>query len=232
MYDVSFDSREPGSARRTRWLWAVRIAAIAALAAAASTSAQMPGTPVLQNAWASPGMVGAIDFAGGPDGSVYAAALSWAPGTARFQLSGGFGARNRSGGGGTGTVYGVRLALPFTGSGSSFGFAGFAGIGGASKKSGDTSSTAQVPVGVAIGWRRAIGGAHGVSLYATPNFVFSSGGSNNSGLFRTGVGADIGLTNSLGVTAGAELGATRSKALGGPSGVLYGVGVSYAFGRR
>jgi hypothetical protein len=85
---------------------------------------------------------------------------------------------------------------------------------------------------VAIGWRRAIGGSHGLSVYATPNYVFFSGGSKTGGLFRAGIGADVGITGSLGVTGGAEFGGTRGRAVGGPSGVLYGVGVSYAFRRQ
>jgi len=34
------------------------------------------------------------------------------------------------------------------------------------------------------------------------------------------------------VALGVDFGGTRAAALGGPSGVLYGVGVSYAFKRR
>jgi len=86
-------------------------------------------------------------------------------------------------------------------------------------------------------------------VYATPSYVFFSGGGlttttvvgatvttsttkPKSGLFRTAIGADIGLTRSLGVTLGTEFGATRGKGVGGPSGSLFGLGLSYAFGRR
>jgi len=89
-----------------------------------------------------------------------------------------------------------------------------------------------VPVGVAIGWRRALGATHGVSLYASPSYVFYSGGAKSSGLVRTSVAADVGITPSFGLTAGIEFGQNRSAAAGGTSGTLYGIGLAYALGRR
>ena len=207
------------------------VAAIAAVFVPA-LGAQMPGVPILQNAWASPGIVGAANYGGG-DGSVYAAAVSWASATARFQLSGGVGARSVSGGGGSKTVYGLRAAIPFGGATSAIGFGVFAGIGGGQAATGDTvSSNTEIPIGAAIGWRRAIGATHGFSVYATPSYVYLTGGTKAGGVARAGVGVDLGITKSLGATAGAELGGTRAKGLGGPTGTLYGFGVSYAFGRR
>ena len=192
----------------------------------------MPGAPVLQNAWASPGLVGAVNYAGG-DGSVYAAAVSWASATARFQLSGGIGARSLPGGGGSKSVYGLRAAIPFGGAASAIGFGVFAGVGGGQSATGDTvSSNTQIPVGAAIGWRHAIGATRGFSLYATPSYVYVTGGSQSGGVARVGIGVDLGITKSFGATAGAEFGATRASGLGGPTGTLYGIGVSYAFGRR
>jgi hypothetical protein len=85
---------------------------------------------------------------------------------------------------------------------------------------------------VGIGWRRAFGGARGVSVYATPSYTFYTGGSHSGGLFRTAIAADFGITHRIGATAGIEFGATRARAIGGPSGTLYGIGVSYALGRR
>jgi hypothetical protein len=87
-------------------------------------------------------------------------------------------------------------------------------------------------VGAAVGWRHAIGAARGFSVFGTPAYVFETGGGSSKGLFRVGVGADFGITSSLGATVGGEFGATRARALGGPSGSLFGVGVSYAFGKR
>jgi len=211
------------------------IAASVALTSLVAAGAQMPGAPVLQNAWATPGVVGALNIAGGSNGQAYAAAASWAPSTGRFQLSGGFGSRRVTGVGSRG-VYGARLAMPFGGSASNLGFAAFAGVGGGSgaKSTGADSaaSTTQVPVGVAIGWRRALGATHGVSLYASPSYVFYSGGAKSSGLVRTSLAVDVGITPSFGLTAGIEFGQNRSTAVGGTSGTLYGIGLAYALGRR
>jgi len=243
MYDTSFDdSRSPRTDRTV--LWTLRVAGLIATIAAASADAQMPGAPVLQNAWSTPGIVGAVNVTGGSDGSTYAAAGSWAPGSARFQFSGGIGYQTRTGSSSS-VAYGARVAMPFGGASSSFGFAAFAGVGGGgsvTKKTtpsvsldtlaDSTVSTAQVPVGIGIGWRRGFGGTRGASLYATPSYIFYTGGSHAGGLFRTSVAADFGITQRIGATAGIEFGATRPRAIGGPSGTLYGVGVSYALGRR
>jgi hypothetical protein len=211
------------------------LAGLAVAAGASISQAQLPGVPVLQNAWATPGIVGALDIGGGSDGSVYAAAGSWTPGSGRFQVSGGAGFQSRIGEGSRG-VYGARVAIPLGGASSTFGFGAFAGIGGGS--GGKTTvpdsaaSTLEIPIGAAIGWRHAIGASHGVSVYATPSYVYFSGGSKNKGLIRTAFGADIGVTRSIGATVGVEFGQTRARGLGGPSGSLYGLGVSYALGHR
>lgn len=199
---------------------------------AVSAEAQLPSTPILQNAWASSGTVGAIDIGGGSDGTSYAGAVSF--GASRFQFSGGLGYQTRNGMGSR-TGYGARAAMLFGGANGAFGFGAFAGIGGGngSNTAADSvTSTTQIPLGVALGWRKAFGETHGVSVYADPAYVMYSGGSKSGGLFRLGLGADYGITSSLGATVGAELGATRARGLGGPSGVLFGAGVSYAFGRR
>jgi hypothetical protein len=201
-----------------------------------SAGAQMPGAPVLQNAWATPGIVGALNIAGGSNGQAYAAAASWASGTGRFQLSGGFGFRSVTGAGSRG-VYGARLAMPLGGnSASNLGFALFAGVGGGAggttTASDSAASTTQVPVGAAIGWRRALGATHGISLYASPSYVFLSGGRKSSGLVRAAVAADVGITSSVGLTAGIEFGQNRSSSSGATRGTLYGFGLAYALGRR
>jgi hypothetical protein len=238
MNDATLDTRTSGVPRADRlWLRLLRVGAgagLAVLVLSASVRAQMPGAPILQDAWATAGFVGAVNIGGG-SGSVYAGAVSWTPGTGRFELSGGLGFQSRTGLSSR-TVYGVRAAIPFGGASSTFGFAAFAGIGGGSGRrstSADSAvNTAEIPVGAAIGWRHALGANHGLSVFASPAFVFFTGGAKSGGLFRTGVGADFGITPSLGVTAGLDLGGSRARAVGGPNGVLYGVGVSYAFGRR
>src|SRR4051812_43182098 len=111
VYDTSFDDTRSRRIDRTV-LWALRIAGLVATIAAASADAQMPGAPVLQNAWGTPGIVGALNVTGGSDGSTYAAAGSWSPGSGRFQFSGGLGVQQRAGNG-SGGAYGVRVAMPF-----------------------------------------------------------------------------------------------------------------------
>lgn len=219
-------------------------AVVLAAVAAASAGAQMPGAPVLQNAWATPGIVGAVNYGGGSDGSVIAGAVGWTPGSGRFQISGGLGSRSMTGAGSS-FAYGARAAMPLFGGGASaFGIAAFAGVGGSSATKDKTASapapgvvdttasTMNIPLGAALGWRHAIGSNHGISAYATPAYILYSGGSSNGGVFRVALGADVGITSAIGATVGVGFGGSRARALGGPSGTQYGVGVSYAFGRR
>jgi hypothetical protein len=242
MYDATFDD-----SRDRRLLWVARVIGLMAVSAlAGSAGAQIPGAPVLQNAWATPGIVGAVNVAGSSGQSVFAGAAGWSPGSGRFQVSGGVGYQSRTDFDGR-VVYGGRVAMPFGGASSTFGFAAFAGIGGGPRgkrqvvidsATGDKvtvddtlSSTTQIPLGASIGYRRAFG-SHGLSVYATPAWVIYSGGPKTDGLFRAAVGVDFGITRSLGATAGIDFGGTRSKDVGGPSSTQYGIGVAYAFGRR
>lgn len=245
MYDATFDH-----SRDRRLLWAVRaIAAIAIAAVASSAEAQIPGAPVLQNAWATPGIVAALNYSGSSGENVFAGAAGWSPGSARFQLSGGVGYQTQTDFSGR-AVYGARVAMPFGGKASSFGFGAFAGVGGGPARKmkvgvpapGDgfdsitvtdtLASRTQIPLGASVGYRRTIGSNHGISIYATPAWVIYSGGAKTDGLFRAAIGADIGITSALGATVGVDFGATRAKELGGPSSAQYGIGVSYALGKR
>jgi hypothetical protein len=132
--------------------------------------------------------------------------------------------------------------MPFGKATSSFGLAAFAGFGGSSAgktpaNSPSTSvdsvaSTAEIPLGAAVGWRHSLGATHGFSVYGTPSFVFFTGGSHPSNLLRIALGVDAGITTRIGATLGAEFGGTRPRGIGGPSGTLYGLGVSYALGKR
>jgi hypothetical protein len=238
MFDTCFDSARdeiPRSDRRV--LWVVRIAAAAMTMLAGWAEAQIPNAPVLQNVWASPGMAGALNVGGGGGGSVYAVAGSWTPASARFQLSGGVGSQSRTGDQRASWAYGFRAAVPLASRDAGFGFGAFAGIGGSSSSRRDTvaaDSTSRtmmrVPVGLAVGWRQALG-SRGFSLYATPSYLWLSGGGKSTGLMRMGIGADVGLTSSIGVTGGLELGQTKNVAAG-PTGTVFGLGVSYAFGKR
>jgi len=243
MHDAEFNSPND-----RKFSWVARAVAILAITAlAAPTGAQMPGAPVLQNAWTTSGIVGALNYAGSSGESVFGAAAGWSPGSARFQVSGGVGYQNRTDFDGR-VVYGARVSIPFRGPTSTFGFAAFAGIGGgpAGKHTVElppafdtevtvtdtASSTVQVPLGAAIGYRRAFGSNHGISIYATPAWVIYTGGTKTDGLFRVAVGADVGITRSIGATVGVDFGGTRAKELGGPSSAQYGIGVSYALGKR
>ena len=90
---------------------------------------------------------------------------------------------------------------------------------------------ADFPLGIHIG-SFSESGLQPVMQQSTLSFLAGAGGSKSGGLVRVGVGADVGVTNSMGVTVGTELGQTRPRGVGGPSGVLFGLGLSYAFGRR
>jgi hypothetical protein len=240
MFDSSFDRLSDGIPRRDRRiLWILRIVAAGALmTVAGSAGGQLPSAPLLQNAWAMPGIAAAFNMGSGGGGTVYAAAGSWSPASGRFQVSGGFGSQTQSGLG-TSWAYGARAAMPLGNPAASFGFAAFAGIGGANavKQSADSNvadSTGaiatRIPVGLSLGWRHAMG-SRGFSVYATPAYVWLTGAGQSTGVIRTGIGADVGITSSIGLTGGVEFGQSRTTS-GGPNGTLYGLGVSYAFGRR
>jgi len=225
--------------KRFHLLGTLATAALAAVCAAPRASAQLPGLPVLQNAFVGPGFAAAVNGGGGGGASAYAAALGWAPRSARFQISVGAGAFRS--GGETGGAFGARVAVPvFSFMNGNLGIAAFAGVGGARGPTDPPRGRAglgQAPLGAAVGYRRALGATRGFSVYAAP-FVgffrsdFGDAGSESATLIRLSVGGDFAITRAIGVTAGLEAGATRDDDGSGPSGALWGVGISYAFGRR
>jgi hypothetical protein len=217
-------------------------ALVAALVPTRAAVAQLPNAPVLQNAWAAPGIVVAANLAGGSEGSVYAGAAAWAPASARFQVSAGAGMQARQDRGSR-FVYGGRVSVPVWSPGSgAIGIGAFAGIGGgaggSSRSATDpiavdsTSESLVIPVGAAIGYRRGFGGIRGFSAYATPAYVMVRGNGTSNNLLRVGLGLDVGISAAFGVTIGAETGQAASEGSPGPTGVLYGLGISYALGRR
>ena len=248
MYDSSFD-QSGGDLRAfdRRLLWVLRLFAVLAVVAAASAGAQIPNSPVLQNAWATPGVSGGVNITGGSDGSLYAGAGSFALSSGKIVLSAGVGYGTRTGGGVSMASYGARVALPLGRDAATFGFAPFVGLGGTSNQTtyhtvtfrgvipdtlaDSTTSSMQFPIGVGFGWRRA-GGGRGFSVYGTPSVVFYTGGTGSGALFRAAVGGDFAASRSIGITGGIEFGGTRGRGVGGPSGTLYGFGVSYAFGHH
>ena len=215
---------------------ALRIAvtgALLALHAPAPLRAQMLGVPVLQNAFANPGFTIAGNLATEPDALVYGLAAAWSPGGARFQVSGGAGSYVPDEGSSVATG-GIRVMVPILQlMGGSMGIAAFGGGGVANR---DEVSIVSVPVGAAIGYRLAFG-SRGVSVYAAPFYSWSRASADdqesvNAGVVRASVGADVGLFRTLGLTAGAEFGATPDDGTPGPTGTRFGIGLSYAFGGR
>jgi hypothetical protein len=219
-----------------RWLAAASVLTWANLAATIGATiprglpAQMPGQPVLQNAWANPGFTLAANVGSGSHVHGYAGAVAWAPGNARFQLSAGLGVLDPEGGR-TATSTGARVMvpLPFIDPRGNFGVSGFAGVGAARPASG---SVLVVPVGIAAGYRHAIGATHGISAYVAPYFGWTrvkvdTATSRSAGLVRVSAGLDVALTPAIGVSAGFETGSTASAGNPGPTGGVFGFGVSY-----
>ncbi len=212
-----------------------RLAAVlgAILFAASGALAQMPGVPVLQNAFANPGLTIAINYGSGDDLRAYAGAVAWAPTSTRFQVTGGFGAINPDPGD-RATAWGARAAVPVTQSlaAGKLGIGVFAGVGGASQ---DDVSLLHVPAGASVAWRMRLGDRRGVSIYAAPFYSWTRTAledeSNSTGLFRASFGLDITVVSSLGLTVGYELGQTADEGEPGPTGGVFGVGVSYALRR-
>jgi len=205
---------------------------VAISALGASAGAQMPGTPTLQNAFANPGFTAAIDGASLSGASSYAAAFAWAPGSARLQFSAGVGFQTRSGSS-TRTVYGGRLNIPVYGAQSSLGASVFAGYGGLTGGTIDsTVSKALIPVGATVSFRHTIGSNHGVSLYGSPvyEWVTRGGGASTVGIFRGSLGLDVGITSAIGATLGLEFGSKQPPESGKPSGTAFGAAISYAIG--
>ena len=201
--------------------------------AASGALAQMPGVPVLQNAFANPGLTIAVNYGSGDDLRAYAGAVAWAPTSTRFQVTGGFGAINPDPGDRT-SAWGARAAVPITQSlaEGKLGIGVFAGVGGASQEG---VSLLHVPAGASVSWRMRLGDRRGVSIYAAPFYSWTRASvddeSNSTGLFRTSFGLDITVVSSLGLTVGYELGQKADEDEPGAMGGVFGVGVSYALRR-
>ena len=206
----------------------------ATLGSAGSCLAQMPATPVLQNAWANAGITLAADYGKAQNASAIAGALAWAPTQSRFQLSAGAGVVRADSGGSQG-AYGARLSIPLKSFASgSLGTAIFGGVG-VTSKGGVTMSS--FPIGVALGYRHALGTTRGISVYVAPFYALSriKGDSltePKGGAIRASVGLDITVAPQIGLTVGYEAGADAKEGKPGPRGGVLGVGVSYALHRQ
>jgi hypothetical protein len=193
--------------------------------------AQMPGLPVLQNAFTNPGITVAANVGFASDLNTYGGAVSWVPGGGRFGLSAGAGSMMPDGGDPT-LAYGARgaVGVPWLSGLGDLAVAVFVGAGGASRSG---ISTLYVPAGLSVGWRRALGATRGISLYAAPFYgwtrVSGEGESDSAGLVRASFGLDVTIMPRLGATLGVETGATADDDDPGPTGTVIGAGVSYAF---
>ena len=195
--------------------------------------AQLPGVPVLQNAFANPGLTIGINYGKGDDSKAYAGAISWAPASARFQVTGGFGAFEPDGAD-RASAWGARASVPITQTmmAGKLGIGAFAGVGGASQNG---VSLLNVPVGASVSWRTRLGERRGISLYAAPFYswtrVKADEESQNKGLLRASLGVDVAVVPSLGITVGYELGQKAGEDEPGATGGTVGVGISYALRR-
>jgi hypothetical protein len=175
--------------------------------------AQIPGAPVLQNGFITPGWVVAADGGLGWNHGLAALAGGYAPNSRAAALTAAVGAGFPDG---PALAFGLRATVPipvFPRRGA-IGAVGFVGVGGLS----GPIYTVDVPIGAGVGYRHALGATRGISVYATPFYLIQrSGGSEGS--FRTGLGTDVTLSPRMGVTVGADAG-TR----GSPR---YGAGISY-----
>lgn len=206
----------------------------ATLGGAATCLAQMPATPVLQNAWANAGITIAADYGKAQNASAFAGALAWAPTQSRFQLSAGAGVVRADSGGSQG-AYGGRLSIPLVGFASgSLGTAIFGGVG-VTSKSGVTRSS--FPVGLAVGYRHALGTTRGISAYVAPFYTIArikgdSLSKSTGGAVRASLGLDVTVAPQIGITVGYETGADAKAGTPGPRGGVFGIGVSYALHRQ
>jgi hypothetical protein len=197
-----------------------------------AVSAQMPGVPVLQNAFSNPGITVAGNYGGATGSNAYAAAAAWAPGSGRFVISAGAGAYDPDVGK-TEPAGGGRIAFSaFSFHNGDLGAALFVGAGAAGRSG---STVYMLPIGVAVGYRRALGATRAFSVYGAPFYAFNrqrvEGVSTSASAFRASVGADVALLPWLGATVGYEFGANAKDTEPGPRSEVFGVGLSVALRR-
>ena len=198
--------------------------------------AQMLGVPVLQNGFSNPGITAAVNYGTAEGVRGYGVAAAWAPSSGRFQVSGGIGGYDPDEGK-TWMTYGGRVGVPLTGltGTGSFGVAPFAGLGAASRQG---MSIMHLPVGVAAGYRRALGTTRAISVYGSSFYDWTRLTSDvanvepvSKGLIRFSGGLDVAVIPAVGLTIGYEAGQTADAGEPGPTGSVFGIGLSYAFRR-
>lgn len=220
--------------RRNSISTAVSVVALTASMAQHAT-AQIPGAPTLQNAFVSPGLAVAANYGGGGGTSLFSAAAAWGTASGRLQASAAAGAQRGSGA--TRGAYGARVAANLWNSrGGAIAAGAFAGVGGAPRARARDVVTlpAQliVPVGVSVGYRRAVGATRGIAAYVSPLYRWARSEAatvSTTGDFRVAFGADVTITQSFGATVGAEFGRSAGSSRGG--GTL-GVALTFVPGRQ
>ena len=210
---------------------AALVASLLAPLASRALHAQLPGAPVLQNAFANPGVTLAGNYASGDKTTLWALAGAYSPGAGRFQFSGGLGRLTLDQVSGGSTPWGVRLAVPlFSFATGRAGVAPFLGVGGMTR---DSVKLLQVPVGLGAGWRMGLGTTRALSVYATGTYLWartSVGAEKQSnGRVRFAVAGDVTLIRKLGLTVGYEAGSNAAAGEAGPTGGIFGAGLSWAF---
>ena len=204
-----------------------------AMLAAGKLTAQLPGVPVLQNAFANPGITIALNYGRSDSSQAYAGAVAWAPASARFQVTAGFGSMDPEGAARS-QGWGARASVPITQTmmAGKLGIGAFAGVGGASQGDGNFL---YVPAGASVSFRTRLGERRGISFYAAPFYSWTRASiddeSVNKGLVRASFGVDVAVVPSLGLTVGYELGQTADAGEPGATGGMFGVGISYALRR-
>jgi hypothetical protein len=188
---------------------------------------------VLQNAFANPGFTIAVNYGRSDSVQAYAGAVAWAPASARFQVTAGFGSIDPEGAKRS-QGWGARASVPITQTmmEGKLGIGAFAGVGGASQDEGDIL---HVPAGASVSFRTRLGERRGISFYAAPFYSWMratiADESISKGLFRASLGVDVAVVPALGLTVGYELGQTADEGEPGATGGTFGVGISYALRR-
>jgi hypothetical protein len=225
--------RQPPHFLMSKYHKTLALAASIVSTAVSPAISQVPGAPVLQNAFSNPGLAVAANFGGGGGQSLFALAAAYGLGTGRIQVSGAAGAQRSNDA--TRGAYGARAAMTvWTSRGGSLAAGAFAGVGGAPRtRNGAVMTNPAVmimPVGLSVGYRRPLGANRGISAYASPLYrwtrVKDDVASASEGAFRGSIGLDFSVNPSLGATVGSEFGSSSS----GSSN--FGVAISWVPGRR
>ena len=219
--------------RRTLWFGFLLSAALLG-AGGNRAQAQVPGLPVLQNAFSNRGLAFAANFGAGTGQSYYGAAAAWGLGaTGAFLVSGAAGAQRVNEA--TRGAYGARASFRLWESAGGLGAAAFAGVGGAMRTTNASVVTnpaiVTAPVGASLGYRRAIGTKRGISAYVSPYYGWTrvdSGTVASSGSFRVSGGVDFSISPAMGITVGGEGGGSS----GGKSTAAFGAGFTFVPGGR